>query len=131
MMVALDVEGIVETYFAAWAETDEERRRALIERVWDERGVYLAPTTDTLVGREALAGRITGFQQRFPGHRLVMTSGVDGHHDRLRYGWAILDPQSASILEGMDIGEIGLDGRLLRVTEYFGPLPPLPPLVAP
>lgn len=124
-MVALDYKGIAESYVAAWAEVDEERLRSLIERVWDARGVYLAPTTDPLTGREALAGRIAGFQQRFPGHRIAMTSGVDGHHDRMRYTWAILDPQGKAILEGMDIAEVGPDGLLVRVTEYFGPPPPL------
>ena len=124
-MVTRDYQRIVETCVAAWVETDEERRRALIEQIWDERGVYLAPTTDPLVGREALCGRIAGFQQRFPGYRVVMTSGVDGHHDRLRYSWAIPDPQGKPMLEGIDIGEIGSNGQIMRVTEYFGPLPPL------
>ena len=122
-MVALDYARIAQTYVAAWAETDEGRRRALIEQVWDERGEYLAPTTDALVGREALAGRIGGFQQRFPGNRIVMTSGVDGHHDRLRYSWAWLDADGKLVLEGLDIGEIGAGGLLTRLTEYFGPLP--------
>lgn len=123
-MVALDYAGIAQTYVAAWAETDESRRRELIEQVWAERGEYLAPTTDALVGREALSGRISGFQQRFPGNRIVMTSGIDGHHDRLRYSWAWLDGEGKLVLEGLDIGEIGPDSRLTRVTEYFGPLPP-------
>ena len=124
-MVALDYGGIAGTYVAAWAEADEDRRRALIDQVWDERGAYLASTTDLLVGREALAVRIGWFQQRFPGNRIVMTSGVDGHHDRMRYSWAWLDGEGKLILEGLDVGEISDAGLLTRITEYFGPLPPL------
>jgi hypothetical protein len=124
-MVTLDYHGIAQTYVAAWAETDESRRRELIEQVWAERGEYLAPTTDALVGREALSGRISDFQQRFPGNRIIMTSGADGHHDRLRYNWAWLDAEGKLVLEGLDVGEIGPDGLLTRVTEYFGPLPPV------
>ncbi|HEX9037535.1 MAG TPA: hypothetical protein VF808_11150 [Ktedonobacterales bacterium] len=124
-MVALDYRGIAEGYVAAWAERDDARRRALIERVWAERGEYLTPTTDLLVGPDALTRHIGAFYQRFPGHRILLTSSVDGHHDHLRYNWAMVSPEGKTLLEGQDVAWIGAAGKIQRLTEFFGPLPPL------
>ncbi len=120
------VEEIVLTYAAAWAETDEGKRRALLEKSWAENGIYTDPTGEA-VGREALVHRIEGFhQQRFPGHRILGTSGVDDHHGRLRFTWAVVSPEGRRVLEGVDFGEVGSDGRLISITGFFGPPRQLP-----
>lgn len=117
-------EDIVLAYFAAWDETDDGKLRALLEESWADNGLYTSPTAEA-VGREALVQRIRGFRQQFAGHRIVCTSGVDGHHGRLRYTWAMVSPEGSRVLVGMDIGEVGSDGRLIRITEFFGPPPPI------
>ena len=43
-------EEIVLAYVAAWSETDEGKRRALLEKSWAENGTYTDPTVE-VVGR--------------------------------------------------------------------------------
>ena len=121
------LEEVILAYAAAWAETDEGKRRAFLEKCWAENGVYTDPTGEA-VGREALVHHIGGFRQRFAGNRILLTSGVDEHHNRLRFTWAMLNPEGHRVSQGMDFGEVGSDGRLIRITGYFGPPPPLPSL---
>jgi hypothetical protein len=59
----------------------------------------------------------------FPGHALRRVSGVDEHHGYFRYGWELVAPAGDVVLAGVDVGELGSDGRLTRVTGFFGPLP--------
>ena len=118
-------EEIVLAYGAAWTETDEGKRRALLEKSWAENGTYTDPTVE-VVGREALVQHIGDFHQRFAGHRILFTSGVDEHHGRLRFTWAMVNPEGSRVSEGIDFGKVGSDGRLIRITGFFGLPSPIP-----
>jgi hypothetical protein len=50
-------------------------------------------------------------------------SELDVHHDAVRYGWELVDPEGSIVLAGTDIGTLDTDGRLSRITGFFGPLP--------
>ncbi len=119
------LEEMVIAYVAAWTQTDEGKRRALLEKCWADDGILIDPTQET-VGREALLRSIESFQQQFAGHRFFFTSGVDEQHSRFRFTWALVNPAGHIISEGMDFGEVGPDGRLIRMTDFFGP-PSAPP----
>jgi hypothetical protein len=41
-------EEIVLAYVAAWSETDEGKRRALLEMSWTENGTYTDPTVEVV-----------------------------------------------------------------------------------
>ena len=123
MMSASEVVGL---YAAAWHEHDDDARLALLERAWAPDGVYCDPTT-VVTGREALAAHLGGFHERMPGHIIVLTTGVDEHHGRLRFSWRILSPEGTPVLDGMDFGERDAEGRLARIDGFFGPWPPLAP----
>jgi hypothetical protein len=44
-----------------------------------------------------------------------------------RFSWVMIDPQERQILlEGMDFVELAADGRLQRITGFFGAFPPIP-----
>jgi hypothetical protein len=77
-----------------------------------------------LEGREALVAHMAGFHERRPGHTLELTSAVDEHDGWLRFGWRLLGPDGAPVLEGMDVGTLGADGRLTRIVGFFGPFAP-------
>lgn len=89
-------------YGAACNEPDETARRALLERVWADDGVHCDPTV-IVEGREPLVAHLGEFRDRMPGHRIIVTTGIDEHHDRLRFGWLILDPEGRPAIEGMDL----------------------------
>lgn len=93
----------VTTYAAAWAEADEDKRRALLEECWAPDGLYLDPSARA-EGREALARHIGGFRQTFADHRIEMTSGVDAHDGYLRFAWKMIGPDGGELMEGVDFG---------------------------
>ena len=115
----------VDLYTAAWHEPDAAARRALLEQAWADDGVYCDPTA-IAAGREALVEHLGAFQERMPGHAIVLTSGVDEHDRRLRFSWRMLGPDGNPVIDGMDFGELDADGRLTRIDGFFGPWPPLP-----
>jgi len=117
----ITTEEIVRMYAAAWSETDEGKRRALLVKSWAENGTYTDPTVE-VAGREALVQHIEGIHRQFIGCRILLTSRVDQHHDRLRFTWAMVNPKGSRVSEGIDFGEVGADGRLSRITGFFGVL---------
>ena len=69
-------------------------------------------------------GRPTGGPELGPG--IPISSGVDQHHGLFRFSWVMVDPQDQLLLEGMDFVELAADGRLQRITGFFGAFPPIP-----
>jgi len=119
-----DTTTIVDTYLAMWNETDSKRRARLIEQAWVGGGHYADPMLEA-EGHEALGQMVAGVQAKFPGHRFRRRSGVDAHHDQLRFAWDLISPDGAVVVAGIDIGALAADGRLERVTGFFGEAPAL------
>jgi hypothetical protein len=59
-----------------------------------------------------------------PGARIIMTSDTDSHHHYVRFGWKLVGLEGETLVEGIDFGELGPDGRLQKIVGFFGPLPP-------
>ncbi len=114
-----DATTIVDTYLAMWNETDPRRRAGLIEQAWAADGRYVDPMLEA-EGHRALGEMVTGVQAKFPGHRFRRRSGVDAHHDQLRFAWDLMAPDGAVVVAGLDIGALAADGRLARITGFFG-----------
>jgi hypothetical protein len=108
-------------YLAMWNETDAQRRRAIIDRTWTADGTYVDPLLEAS-GATALDGMVAGVHDRFPGHRFRRTSGIDVHHDRLRFGWELVAPDGSVTVAGVDVGQLTGE-RLQVITGFFGPLP--------
>ena len=117
-----DVTRTVDTYLAMWNETDPARRSQHIERAWVADGHYVDPLAEA-TGYAALGAMVSGVQTKFPGHRFRRTSGVDVHHDQLRFGWELAAPDGSVVVGGLDVGAMAPDGRLRRITGFFGEIP--------
>jgi hypothetical protein len=117
-----NVEEVVALYAAAWNEPDAAARRRALERAWADRGVYSDPTAH-VEGRDALVEHIAGFQSQMPGARIVVTSGIDRHHDAIRFTWKLRGSDGSTLTEGIDFGELAGDGRLRQITGFYGPPP--------
>ena len=116
---------LIALYAGAWSEPDRALRHRLLERVWAEDATYTDPTAHDS-GRSGLVDHIGGFFEQFPGARVELTSGIDAHHDKLRFTWRMVLGDGKVFVEGTDFGEMSPDGKLHRIVGFFGPLAPTP-----
>jgi SnoaL-like protein len=117
-----DVDATIDTYLQLLNETDAERRAALVERVWTPDARWVDPPLES-EGYTGISDMVGGIHEHFPGHRFRRVSGIDTHHDRLRFAWELVAPDGTVVVAGIDVGELAADGRLQRVTGFFGELP--------
>ena len=115
----------VTRYMAAWNEPEATSRQALLDQCWSDGGVYLDPRA-ALTGRDELARHIAAIQASRPGARLEFMSGIDVHHNVVRFLWRLVRADGSRGEVSIDFGEVGADGRLVRIIGFFGAPPPLP-----
>jgi len=112
----------IDTLFAMWNEEDATHRAKLVETVWAEEGHLVDPPLDGQ-GHAGINDMVAAVQRQFPGHRFRRSTGIDAHHDTLRYGWELVGPDGTVVATGLDVGQLAEDGRLRRVNGFLGPLP--------
>lgn len=117
-----DVVATVDTYLAAWNETDPARRKTLIESAWATDGRYIDPLLES-EGHSGISAMVAGVHEHYQGHKFRRTSEVDAHHDLVRFGWELAAPDGSVTVAGIDIGELDGKGKLRRITGFFGELP--------
>jgi hypothetical protein len=113
-----EVTTVVDSYIAMWNETDRERRRFIIEQTWSEDGSYVDPHA-AVAGVDGLDALVAAVQEQFPGHRFVLASGPDTHHDRMRFTWQLVGESGDAIATGTDVAVVADDGRLRDVTGFL------------
>jgi hypothetical protein len=109
-------------YAAAWNEPDAAVRLEILERCWADAGAYVDPTVE-LRGRSALCEHISKVQAGRPGVRIELMSGVDLHHDVVRFLWRLARADGSVGETSIDFGEVDGDGRLKRIVGFFGEAP--------
>jgi hypothetical protein len=116
------VAALVDAHLAAFSAPDAASRRALIEQAWDDRGHFADPLFAATGHDEidALAASVPGL---YPEHVFTRTTGIDLHHDHARYGFAFTGPDGTVVVDGVEVAQIGAEGRLVRVIGFFGPIP--------
>ncbi len=117
-----DLTSTIDTHLAAYAEPDATVRGPLLEQAWAPDGILLDPPL-TGEGHAGLSAAADALQTQFAGHRFVRTSAVDEHHGEFRYAWELRSPDGTPVLAGTDVGAVAEDGRLARITGFFGELP--------
>lgn len=120
----MTLEETVTEYSDLWTETDPVARLARLRRTVTEDVDYCDPGAQ-VVGAEALNAVIGGYQQQFPGARLVQATELDLHHNCLRFGWVFVDPEDNVLADGIDICHLTEDNRIARFTVFFGATTPL------
>jgi SnoaL-like domain len=117
-----DLTSTIDIYLAAWTEQDTDRRAKLIDEVWADDGRLIDPPL-AAEGRAAISDMAAALQTQFPGHAFRRASGIDAHHDHFRFAWELVGPDGTVAVAGLDVGEVAADGRLARITGFFGELP--------
>ena len=117
-----DVTTVVDAYLAMWNEDDPARRAELVDAAWSPSGRYVDPLLEA-EGRDALSDMVAAVHSQYPGQRFRRVSGIDAHHDQVRFAWVLAAPDGAITVAGIDVGTVALDGRLVHVTGFFGDPP--------
>ncbi len=121
-----NVNEIVVRYLAAWNEREPKRRRDLVAKVWTEDGTYVDPAREGR-GHDSLDAMLATVQQQFPGYRLNLASGVEAHHDYVRFSWvAGGTPEAPLYIKGTDFVVLGSDGRMKSVVGFTDAAPARP-----
>jgi hypothetical protein len=116
-----DLNDTIDTYLRAWSEQDPDARAELVGRVWARDGRLIDPPM-AATGPAEISGLHGALQQQFPGHTFRRASAIDAHHDHLRFAGELVGPDGSVALRGLDVGEVGDDGHLRRITGFFGEL---------
>ena len=119
---AVNVAEIVDTYLASLGQTDREARGAMIAAAWVPEGRYVDPHRD-VTGGESMQATISGVQEQVPGVTFRRTSGIDLHHEYLRFSWDMLGPDGSVLVSGIDVGALSDGGKLKGICGFFGELP--------
>ena len=109
-------------YVAAWNEADAAARLKILGGCWAEDAVYVDPNVE-LKGRVALSERIATVQASRPGARIEMMSGVDVHHNVVRFLWRLVRADGSTGDISIDFGEVDAAGRLTKIVGFFGEPP--------
>ena len=120
-----DINTAVANYIAAWNETDADKRRGVIAGAWTAAGTYVDAHREGS-GYGAIDAMIDAVQQRFPGYRFRLSSGIDAHHGRVRFSWqAGGAPDAPLYFAGTDFATLAADGRFSAVTGFIDAMPHL------
>ena len=122
-MPTASLDHLVDTHLAAYAEPDAAHRLQLLRSVWSTEGRLVDPPFESR-GHQGISDQAATLLSQFPGHRFERTTAVDAHHQTLRYGWRLVSPAGAAVVEGIDVADLDVDGRLSRVVGFFGAQPP-------
>jgi hypothetical protein len=118
-----DITETVDTYLAMWNTDDADERAALIEKAWADGARYVDPVQEA-DGYAALSAMVDAIHGHYPGQRFRRTTSVDTHHDEVRFGWELGLPGGDVTVAGIDVGILAADGRLQRISGFFGDLAP-------
>lgn len=118
-----NVNEIVVRYLAAWNEREPGKRRELVAKTWTDDGTYVDAARDGK-GHDALDAMIATAQEHFPGYRLNLVSGIEAHHDCLRFSWAAGGTADAPLfIKGTDFVTLDGDGRMKSVVGFTDAAP--------
>jgi len=114
---------VVVRYLAAWNEPEAKRRRELVAKAWTDDGSYVDAAREGH-GHDSLDAMIATAQGHFPGYRLRLASGIETHHDYLRFSWVAGGAAEAPLyIKGTDFVVVAGDGRIKSVVGFVDAAP--------
>lgn len=120
---ARNVNEAVVRYLAAWNERDASRRLDLVAKAWTEDGSYLDRVRQGRGHRE-IDAMIATAQAHFPGYQLRLASGIETHHDHVRFSWIAGGTNEAPLyIKGTDFAVLAEDGRMQSVVGFVDAAP--------
>jgi hypothetical protein len=112
-------------YVRLWQTPDEEERRQLIAELWAPDGTQVY-SMGTPRGHEEMFARVTRSFNLFIAqgdYQFVSAGDANGHHNLLRFNWAMTQAGSGEVADvGFEMFIRGDDGRILADYQFIGKL---------
>jgi len=125
-----DLTDTIDVHLDGLNETDPALRTQKLMQVWAIDGRLIDPPLAGS-GLSEINEMIGTLQAQFAGHSFRRSSAIDAHHEHFRYSWEFVAPDGSIALSGLDVGEVAGDGSIVRITGFFGDLPPCRCLTVP
>ncbi len=116
-----EADEVVKLYCDAWGEADAVKRRSMFEQVFSETSQYMDPQVQFMQWTK-LDDYVGSLHQSLPGFHIAVTSDVDSHNHVGRFSWKLVTQDGQGSIEGVDFVEFSEDGKLQRITGFFGSL---------
>ncbi|MFK7739745.1 MAG: SRPBCC domain-containing protein [Planctomycetota bacterium] len=110
-----DASVIIDTWFEAWAETDDERRRNLLADCVIE-SVSLHDAFASLAGIDDLSSHMRSTHNHLPGVRLRRTSEPRHCQGMVLVDWQAEGPEGPMAMQGTNVMSFALDGKIRSIT---------------
>jgi hypothetical protein len=121
-----NVNEMVVRYLAAWNEREPKRRRDLVAKTWTEDGTYVDRVREGR-GHDSIDAMIATAQEQFPTYRLNLASGIEAHHDYVRFSWVAGGTAEAPLyIKGTDFAFLATDGRFKSMVGFTDAAPARP-----
>lgn len=118
-----NVNEAVVRYLKAWSERDAKRRRDLVAQTFTDNGTYIDRAREGR-GHDGIDAMIAKAQDQFPGYSLHLASGIEAHHNYVRFSWVAGGTVEAPLyIKGTDFAVIDDDGRLTSVIGFTDAAP--------
>src|SRR4029077_11903136 len=105
-----NVNEAVVRYLAAWNERDAHRRLELVAKAWTEDGSYVDRVRQGH-GHNEIDAMIATAQAYFPGYQLHLASGIETHHEYVRFSWIAGGTNEAPLyIKGTDVAVLAKMG---------------------
>jgi hypothetical protein len=93
----------------------------VIAQTWTQDARYADPLV-AADGADALDAMVSGVHAQFPGHRFVLASAIDAHHNWAMWQWELVAAGAACgapVAAGVDFATLAPDGRLREVIGFL------------
>jgi uncharacterized protein YndB with AHSA1/START domain len=111
-------DGVVDAWFAAWAEPDPAMRCGLLESSFATSGTFRDVHAE-VAGRDALNAHIGVCQRFFPGVRMVRDGAPSAMRESLLVRWNAVTPDGTRVMSGTNHFRLAASGRITAVEGFF------------
>jgi hypothetical protein len=122
-IAAAMMEERITLFCKAWGKSDHEVRRSMLDSGMESSARYTDPKVDFMSVAE-LSNYIGQVHSKWPGAKIVRTSGVDVHHNVARFAWQLVLADGIVAVEGLDFVEFSTR-KISRIIGFFGSMQPL------
>ncbi|GAA2952836.1 MULTISPECIES: nuclear transport factor 2 family protein [Streptomycetaceae] len=117
---------LAEQYIALWNETDTDRRREGVEKLYAPDAVYIMYRRDPFVGLDVITEQIIYTQGiYFPlGYHFKSSYNAMGHHNLVRFNWVMVSNETKEIqMAGQNTVVLTEDGLIQADYQFHEKIP--------